>query len=138
MAGNRQWEAACGPPKPRSVSEDGFKSAKWDEIVSGGRFSAADVPALTLLVQWYAVVQRCIDDLDAQGGQVAYENRAGDLSPMPQISTMKQASAEIRQLNKQLGIADSHEGATDAGSHAATVLSLVTDRHEKRRAVSQG
>ena len=122
----------CGPPKPASVAADGFKSAKWDEIVSGRRFAAADVPALTLLVQWYAVAQRCIEDLDAEGGRVAYENRVGDLSPMPQISTMKQASAEIRQLNKQLGIADGHEGEGDGSRKQGTVLQLVSDRRQAR------
>lgn len=37
---------------------------------------------------------------------MAYMNDIGDIKSMPQISVMKQASAEIRALNKQLGIND--------------------------------
>lgn len=33
-------------------------------------------------------------------------NDKGDINAMPQIGTLKQASAEIRALNKQLGIND--------------------------------
>ena len=39
----------------------------------------------------------------------------GGLKSFPQTATLKTASAENRQLNKQLGIADGHEGAP-AGS----------------------
>ena len=46
--------------KPESVSSDAFKSAKWDELTAGRDFAASDVPALTLLCQWYAVVERCM------------------------------------------------------------------------------
>lgn len=49
----------------------------------------------------------CMSDIDVGGGvQVAYQNDVGDIKALPQLSTMKQASAEIRQLNKQLGIDD--------------------------------
>lgn len=93
--------------KPDSVSSDAFKSAKWDELTEGRDFAASDVPALTLLCQWYAVVDKCMDDLDYGGQiQIAYQNNMGDIKALPQIATMKQASAEIRALNKQLGIND--------------------------------
>lgn len=95
--------------KPSAIASDPFKSAKWDEITAGRTFTTSHIPALTLLIQWYAVVERCIEDMDEADGQVAYENDMGDLKPLPQISTMKQASAEIRQLNKQLGITDAVE-----------------------------
>ena len=35
----------------------------------------------------------------------------GDLRALPQIQIMKQASAEIRQLSRRLGIADGHDVA---------------------------
>lgn len=91
--------------KPPSIANDPFKSAKWDEITAGRKFEESDVPTLVLLVQWHAVVQKCIDDLDAFG-EVVYENKMGDIKSLPQLSSMKQASAEIRALNKQLGIND--------------------------------
>lgn len=123
------------PRKPGSVASDPFKSAKWDELTAGRSFEDRHIPTLTLLVQWHAVVQRCIDDMDALDGQVAYQNDMGDLRALPQIATMKQASAEIRQLNKQLGIDDV---ASDGGGakNGSNVLRLVTERREKRVAAS--
>lgn len=123
-----------GATKPPSVANDPFKSAKWDELTAGRAFSESDAPALALLCQWYAVAQRCIDDMDEIGGQVAYENKLGDLKALPQISTMKQASAEIRQLNKQLGIAEGAQTEEVAGGGSANVLYLVSGNREERRA----
>lgn len=123
-----------GATKPPSVANDPFKSAKWDELTAGRSFSESDAPALALLCQWYAVAQRCIDDMDEIGGQVAYENKLGDLKALPQISTMKQASAEIRQLNKQLGIADGAEREEVPGGASTNVLYLVAGNREERRA----
>lgn len=124
--------------KPKSVREDPYRSRKWNEIVRGRSFRPSDVPALTLLVQWYQVVDQCIEDISVDGGiQVAYSNKLDDVKALPQIATMKQASAEIRQLNKQLGIADGRdadaEGDRDEG---ADVLTLVQGRGPgARRAV---
>ena len=105
--------------KPRSVREDPFRSKKWNEIVRGRSFKPSDVPALTLLVQWYQVIEQCMDDLGSMGDgiRVAYSNEMGDIRALPQISTMKQASAEIRALNKQLGINDGRDSdaAEDRG-----------------------
>lgn len=93
--------------KPNSVRASEFKSAKWDEITEGRNFTNADVPVIALLCQWYEVIERCMDDLVFDDGiHVAYANDLGDIKAFPQLSTMKQASAEIRALNKQLGIDD--------------------------------
>lgn len=93
--------------KPEAIASDPAKSAKWDELTEGRDFQKSDVPALTLLCNWYSVIDRCIEDITyGDGVQVAYQNDMGDLKAMPQLSTMKQASAEIRALNKQLGIND--------------------------------
>lgn len=117
--------------KPASVKADPWRSAKWDEITKGRSFSQSDVPALTLLVQWYQVVDRCMEDISATGDvQVAYSNDLGDIKAMPQLSTMKQASAEIRQLNKQLGIND--EASPEPRKESGSVLRLVmSDRRKK-------
>lgn len=112
--------------KPNTIANDPFKSAKWDEITEGRTFTTSHIPTLTLLIQWYVVVERCIEDIDEANGQVAYQNDMGDLKPLPQISTMKQASAEIRQLNKQLGITDAVEPAKHArNTKKASVLELA-------------
>lgn len=116
--------------KPPSVAADPFKSAKWDELTRGREFGSRHVPALSMLVQWYAVAQRCIEDMDALDGQVAYTNDAGDLKPLPQISTMKQASAEIRALSKQLGINDAAE--PEVGHGSGNVLDFQRRRAERR------
>ena len=57
-----------GVTKPTSVSKDPFRSAKWDEICDGRDFKPSDAPALTLLVQWYQVVDKCIEDMVTDGG----------------------------------------------------------------------
>ena len=112
--------------KPNAIANDPFKSAKWDEITEGRTFTTSHIPTLTLLIQWYAVVERCIEDMDEANGKVAYQNDMGDLKPLPQISTMKQASAEIRQLNKQLGITDAVEPVKHSrNTKKASVLELA-------------
>lgn len=123
--------------KPPSVARDPYRSDKWDELTEGRDFRPSDVPALTLLVQWYQVVDQCIEDMSVDGGiQVAFANELGDIKALPQISTMKQASAEIRQLNKQLGINDGRDSEVGDGGDDADVLKLVVGRGPAaRRAV---
>ena len=123
--------------KPPSVAADAFKSAKWDELTAGRDFAESDAPALALLCQWHAVVERCMSDIDYGDGlpQVAYQNDMGDLKPMPQLSTMKQASAEIRALSRQLGIGGARgEAPRDA---KVTKLAIIqNDRLRKARAAN--
>lgn len=119
--------------KPPGVESDEYKSAKWDELTRGREFARSDAPALALLCQWYKIAATAQDELDSFGGQTAYTNEMGDLKAFPQIGTLKTASAEIRQLNKQLGICDTHEEAA-SGSNGATVLSLVAGRRAQRQA----
>ena len=125
--------------KPKSVRDDPYRSRKWNEIVRGRSFRPSDAPALTLLVQWYQVVDQCIEDMSVGDGiQVAFSNDMGDIKALPQIATMKQASAEIRQLNKQLGINDGRdsEAGEDDGDGSTNILRLVVGRGPAaRRAV---
>lgn len=117
--------------KPSSVANSPFKSAKWDEIVAGREFLAGDIPTLTMLCSWYEVVERCIEDISTDGGvQVAYSNDMNDIKALPQLSVMKQASAEIRALNKQLGIDDRAEPTPK--TKKASVLKLVVNDRKKR------
>lgn len=118
--------------KPSSIARSEFRSAKWDEITEGRDFQPSDVPTITLLCQWYEVVEKCIDDIDVGGGiQVAYSNELGDIKALPQLATMKQASAEIRALNKQLGINDEAEG-TDTKKRKATPLYVIQNNRKSR------
>ena len=120
--------------KPQSIKSDPFKSAKWDELTEGRSFAQSDVPALTLLCQWYAVIEKCMDDITYDGQvQVAYQNDIGDLKAMPQLSTMKQASAEIRALNKQLGINDEAK----AESKPRDTMLYVIQKNRQSRAANQ-
>lgn len=96
-------EATMDDLKPEFVAADPYKSRKWDELTAGSDIEPAAVPTLTLLVNWYAILDQCMRDISADDGtHVAYVNDQGDVKAMPQIATMKQASAEIRALNKQL------------------------------------
>ncbi len=120
--------------KPATVKSDAYRSAKWDELTAGHDFGPSDVPALTLLVQWYQVVDQCIEDMSmGDGVQVAYENKMGDIRALPQIGTMKQASAEIRALNKQLGIVDGRdESDAEATQHGDGFLKVIQGRKKSR------
>ena len=86
--------------KPKQIEQNEYKSSKWDELVAGRNFSERDIPTLCLLCGWYAVMERCLSDLDFgdELPQVAYQNDLGDLKAMPQLSVTKQASAEIRMV----------------------------------------
>ena len=124
--------------KPYTIASDPYRSAKWDELTEGRNFLASDVPALTLLVQWYQIVDKCIEDMSTNGSiQVAFMNDVGDLKALPQITTMKQASAEIRALNKQLGINDGRDSGVEGGDDDdGGVLKLIVGRGPAaRRAV---
>lgn len=119
--------------KPAAVENDPYKSAKWDELTVGRAFAQSDAPTLALLCQWHKVADTAMDELDHFGGETAYTNDMGDLKAFPQISTLKTASAEIRQLNKQLGITDTAEPETGAGG-GADILSIVSGKRAERRA----
>ena len=119
--------------KPPGIENDAFKSQKWDELTSGRRFAQSDVPTLMLLCQWHKIAQLAIDELDHFGEQTAYENNMGDLKQFPQVGTLKTASAEIRQLNKQLGIIDDHEEGED-DRQAAGILTVLAGGRAKRAA----
>ena len=123
--------------KPPSVASSPFKSAKWDEIVAGREFKASDAPVISLLCSWYEVVDKCIDDISIDGDvQVAYSNDLGDIKALPQLSTMKQASAEIRALNKQLGIDD--EAKPQKGGGKVVPLHAIQKNRQSKAANKRG
>ena len=119
--------------KPPGIESDAFKSAKWDELTHGRTFTQSDAPALSLLCHWYKIAETAQDELDSFGWQTAYNNDMGDLKAFPQIGTLKTASAEIRQLNKQLGICDTHE-EEESGAKQTSILSIVSGNRAQRQA----
>ena len=117
--------------KPASIRSDPWRSRKWNEIVRGRSFAPSDAPTIALLVSWYQVVEECMDEISHDSGvQVYYQNDVGDIKAVPQLATMKQASAEIRALNKQLGIND--QAAPAAPERKASVLQLVVDDRARK------
>ena len=128
--------AAMAIAKPPSIESDPFKSAKWDELVAGRAFKRSDAPTIAMLCQWHKVAQQAMDELDGFGGQTAYTADNGDLKPFPQIQTLKTASAEIRQLNKQLGIGEAEAGGEQR--HGGSVLDIVSGRRAARRSGAAG
>jgi phage terminase small subunit len=120
--------------KPKSISDNKFKSAKRDELTSGRNFSKSDIPSLEMLCQWYAIVNQCNDDMTySDGVQVVYQNDMGDIKALPQVNMLKQASAEIRAINKQLGINDQPQ---DKPKAKVTPLAVIQGNRAKRSAAS--
>jgi phage terminase small subunit len=118
--------------KPKSVENDAFKNAKWDEIVQGRSFCGSDVSMLTLLCQWYKIAHQAENELEDLNDQTAYPSENGDLKPLPQISTLKTASGEIRALNKQLGIVNREDKEITSTKHEATKLEIIQNRRNKK------
>lgn len=119
--------------KPASIAGNEFKSAKWDELTDGRSFSKSDIPTLELLCQWHAIVAQCMEDMDQTGDVVvSYKNKLGDYKSMPQVGMLKQASAEIRALNKQLGINDEADDTLDVRPVKETTLSVITSKRSKK------
>ena len=123
--------------KPKSIAASKQKRRLWNEITRDRDFSPEDVPSLVLLVQWHAIVERCVADMtDGDEVSVAFYNKLGDIKAIPQIDTLKKASAEIRALNKQLGINDQPE-AKQATTEKANVLALVVGNRADKAAAAR-
>lgn len=126
--------------KPAEIDSDEFQSRKWDELTAGREFSESDIPDLMTLCSWYAVLDQCMREINAGGStKVVYENEKGDLKPMPQIATMKQASAEIRALRKSLmsgaGSKDAVRGDEPSGENP---LQKAMTRSKELRLINGG
>ncbi len=117
--------------KPTSIAAHDFKSAKWDEITAGRSFKSSDIPTIELLCQWYLVVHQCIEDLDEFGTLIHIDDQDKPHS-WPQLNTMKQASAEIRQLNKQLGICDDAQSGTE-DVDGVSIINFAAAKRAQRR-----
>lgn len=119
--------------KPPSVKRSKIQSAKWDELTKDREFQESDIPTLSLLCSWHEVIDRCNEDLyfEGEGMRVAYATALDEIKELPQIGTMKKASAEIRSLNKQLGINDEVKPKQDK---KASVISVIATNRKNRSA----
>ncbi|MDO5329017.1 MAG: hypothetical protein Q4E88_02800 [Coriobacteriia bacterium] len=93
---------------PEDIEKNKKKRDIWVHITSNHDFDESDIPVLKTLCYWYMVLDQCMDDISDDDGNVSvsYMNEIGDEKARPQLGSMKQASAEIRAINKQLGIKD--------------------------------
>ncbi len=121
--------------KPAHVADNPIMSQKWDEITKDRDFDAIHATTIEQLCFWYAVLRTCQDDITVNGEiHVAYQNDIGDVKPMPQMSSAKQASDQIRQLNKQLGIND--EAHAESSKPKETMLYVIQNNRQSRAAHS--
>ncbi len=116
--------------KPKAIVSDSYMSAKWDEVTSGREFSASEVSSIALLCQWYKIASQAQSELAEHENKTAYTSENGDLKPLPQIGTLKTASAEIRALNKELGICGASKPATQP--QQTTHLEIIQNRRRKK------
>lgn len=119
--------------KPPHVADNPIMSQKWDEITKDRDFDPIHATTIEQLCFWYAVLRTCQDDITVDGEiHVAYQNDIGDVKPMPQMSSAKQASDQIRQLNKQLGIND--EAHAEISKPKETMLYVIQNNRQSRAA----
>lgn len=100
-----------GVAMPPEVEADPMQREIWSWICPPvNTFGEQDVPILRELVMWHAVFRQCEATVALGDGRIdVYDRQA--------ISTMKQASAEIRALSDMLGLsplARSRIGLMDA------------------------
>lgn len=116
---------------PTGISTDAERET-WDVIFGGISLSPAQIPEAVMLVRWQIIADKCQEDLTANGDvQVAYSPDGMTLSQLPQLATLKAASAEIRAISKRLHLEESKPRETGK----ASVLQLViNDRKEKSNA----
>ena len=121
--------------KPASVENDAFKSATWDEITQGREFNESDTRILDMLCDWYKIADQARDELANFNNQTAYTSENGDLKPLPQISTLKTASSEIRALYKQLEPPEGQNKHEE--KHEKTPLEIIQNRRRKKCNVAE-
>lgn len=89
---------------PEIIAADPFKRQLWEALTKDCQVQPEAVGVLSTLIYWRAIQEQCMRDISGDDGQthVAYVNDQGDVRAMPQLATLKQASTEIRALEKRL------------------------------------
>lgn len=91
---------------PDDISGNELMRECWEWTVSSStQFTQADVPMITLLVQWWAVARQCTENLaGANGGVVTQIDTPMGPRQDPDIRTLQLATNQVRQLSAELGI----------------------------------
>lgn len=122
--------------KPQRVTNNPIMSDKWDEITEGREFDPIHSTTIEALCFWYAVLATCQEDVIFEDGlHVAFANDYGDIKSMPQLATAKQATDQIRQLQKQLGINDEVKSTETAKPKETALYVIQTNRQARAKAV---
>lgn len=104
-------ESERGIDMPADIAANPVLSEIWGWVCPPvNTFSSQDVPTLRELVTWHATFEQCRAVLVSPEGRVDIFNKQA-------VTTMKQASAEIRALSDMLGLsplARSRIGLMDA------------------------
>lgn len=102
-------KAEClGVTMPYDIAQDPVQSEFWTLLAPPtNTFTDQDVPTLRLLCYWHAVAAHAQQEMAGPigSGKIAImaEAEKGKVQH-PAVKTLKQASAEIRALNDQLGL----------------------------------
>lgn len=123
--------------KPRAIKDDIRRNSLWNEIVRGRKLPPAAASTVSMLVEWKLVAQSAVAEMDEAGGMTAYQDEMGNLKALPQISTLKAASAEIRQLERMLDEMDTG-GEEPERKQETSVLTLVANNRAQRRSRASG
>ncbi len=116
---------------PNGIDTEDAK-AVWNELFENVHLHAAQVPQAVMLVTWELVARQCVSDITGNGDvQVAYSPDGAKLEQLPQVATLKQASAEIRALSKALGV--DKQLATVANEGKSVIQLVKADRDRKAR-----
>lgn len=121
--------------KPDHIKNNKEYSEIWDNLSESRNITDKDIPILTLLVYWHAVVESCMQTLEVGDAiKVSYESESG-LKQIPDAVVLKNASAEIRALTAQL---DQESSNVDISKSKGAVLNLVTQNRKARESRSNG
>lgn len=91
---------------PEEVASNELMRECWEWTVGGAsHFTEADVPMLSLLVQWWAVARQCSANLASADGGVGtkIDTMMGPRQD-PDVRTLQLATNQIRQLSSELGV----------------------------------
>lgn len=116
---------------PDSITTD-VEREVWDSIFGTVSLSPAQIPEAVMLVRWQIIADKCQEDLTANGDvQVAYSPDGMTLSQLPQLATLKAASAEIRAISKRLNLGEVKAKDT---TKASVLQFVINDRKGKTNA----
>ncbi len=93
-------------PMPGEVAGNPLMAECWEWTVEGAtHLTTADIPMVTLLVQWWAVARQCAANIaSASGGVVTKVDTPMGPRQDPDLRTLQLATNQVRQLSSELGV----------------------------------